>query len=171
MGLFRYTNVAKKKNVFCTSILLRLTKQRCNTIRDSVGYTERQQQDADDWGSQPSHDEIEVNVSNPVCIHLKKKKRNIQVWLTVIFVLNNNYPNKIDNIIYCDGIMGRHAVFPHLLRSFNWQWLLREEWLTCSMTVLSHHWGPINVIAAMILAWSTPSAQSCNTDINQITMR
>lgn len=32
---------------------------------------------------------------------------------------------------------------------------------TCSITVFSHHWGPIRVMAAMILAWSTPRAQSC----------
>lgn len=31
---------------------------------------------------------------------------------------------------------------------------------TCSITVFSHHWGPIRVMAAMILAWSTPRAQS-----------
>lgn len=32
---------------------------------------------------------------------------------------------------------------------------------TCSITVFSHHWGPMRVIAAMILAWRTPRAQSC----------
>lgn len=31
---------------------------------------------------------------------------------------------------------------------------------TCSITVFSHHWGPMRVMAAMILAWSTPRAQS-----------
>jgi len=31
---------------------------------------------------------------------------------------------------------------------------------TCSMTSLNLHCGPINVAAVMILAWSTPSAQS-----------
>jgi hypothetical protein len=38
---------------------------------------------------------------------------------------------------------------------------------TCSITVLSHHWGPISVMAAIILAWSTPRAQSCHRNITQ----
>lgn len=38
---------------------------------------------------------------------------------------------------------------------------------TCSITVFSHHWGPIRVMAAMILAWSTPSAQSCTSQRDQ----
>lgn len=35
--------------------------------------------------------------------------------------------------------------------------------ITCSMTVFSHHWGPIRVMAAIILACNTPKAQSWNT--------
>ena len=38
--------------------------------------------------------------------------------------------------------------------------------LTCSMTLLSHHWGPIIVTAVTILACSTPRAQSCKKNIH-----
>lgn len=51
----------------------RLTQQWCNTFRDGVGHTERQQQDTDDWGSQPSHNEMEVDISDPVGIHLEER--------------------------------------------------------------------------------------------------
>lgn len=58
-----------------SSNTMRLTQQWCNAFRDGVGHTERQQQDADDGGSQPSHDEMEVNVSDSVSIHLQEKER------------------------------------------------------------------------------------------------
>lgn len=52
----------------------RLTQQWCYAFRDGVGHTQRQQQDTDDRGSQPSHNEMEVNVSDTVSIHLQQRE-------------------------------------------------------------------------------------------------
>lgn len=50
-----------------------------------------------------------------------------------------------------------------------------EKWLnkslTCSITVFSHHCGPIRVMAAMILACRTPKAQSCRGSKRQTAKR
>lgn len=51
------------------------TQQWRNTFRDCVGHTETQQQHTDDWGSQPSHNKMEVNVSDTVSIHLQEGRR------------------------------------------------------------------------------------------------
>ena len=59
---------------------LRLTEQWCNAFGDDVGHTERQQQDTDDRSSQSSQDEIEVDVSDTVSIHLQQQEGGYQYF-------------------------------------------------------------------------------------------
>lgn len=51
----------------------RLTQQWRYAFRDGVGHAEGQQQDADHRGRQPSHDEVEVDVSDSVSVHLQRE--------------------------------------------------------------------------------------------------
>lgn len=67
----------------------RLTQQWRYAFRDGVGHTQRQQQDTDDRGSQPSHNEMEVNVSDTVSIHLWQREGS-----SILFVYNNGLPQQ-----------------------------------------------------------------------------
>lgn len=57
---------------FSVAGLQRLTQQWCDASGDGKGQAEEQQQDADHWSCQPSHDEMEVKVTDAV--------RGIQLW-------------------------------------------------------------------------------------------
>lgn len=48
------------------------TQQWCEASRDGVGNTERQQQETNDGSSQPPHDEVKVDVSDAVSVHLQE---------------------------------------------------------------------------------------------------
>lgn len=122
----------------------RLTQQRCNAFRDGVRHTEGEQQHTNDRGGQPSHDEVQVDVSDAVSVHLQERQ-----WR--LFGLKVSSATKDRSF----------EVYTFFLFSLFCNWIWKAVRLTCSMTVLSHHWGPIRVMAAMIFAWRTPKAQSC----------
>lgn len=46
------------------------SQQWCEAFRDGVGNTQRQQQETNDRSSQPPHDEVKVDVSDAVGVHL-----------------------------------------------------------------------------------------------------